>query len=146
MGNNARSKAFMDYIWTLAQYCPNCSGEQCAVNLAFRDLLLYQANKSLSERPGAIDPFLHVYYEPNVRGSCCEVLRYCEWPRGRVAYRNPNHWSAVQGCVWNWEKVLRWVDNTDVANEPEEHDLYYYISRRPYRELLGVHHPVKTQA
>ena len=144
--NNARSRVFMDYAWKLALNCPNCAGEQCALNLAFRDLLLFQANKSLTERPGAVDPFLHVYYDPNVRGSCCEVVRYCEWPRGRSEFRNPFHWSAVQGCVWNWEKVLRWVDNSDVSNEPEEHDLYYYVNRRPYREILGIHHPVKTEA
>ena len=24
--------------------------------------------------------------------------------------------------------------------------MYYYVNRRPYRELLGVHHPVKTRA
>ena len=144
--NNARSRAFMDYVWKLAQHCPKCVGEQCAVNLAFRDLLLFQANKSLSEHPGAVDPWLHVSYDGNVRGSCCEIMRYCEWPRGRSSFHNPSHWSAVQGCTWNWEKVLRWVDNVDAPNEPEEHNLYYYVNRKPYRELLGIHHPVKTKA
>ena len=110
-----------------------------------RDLLLFQANKSLSEQPGRIDPWLHLQNDGNTKGSCCDVLQYCEFPRGRQSgYRNPSHWSTVQGCVWNWEKALRWVNNVDAKNEPEERDLYYYISKRKYRELLGIVHPVKT--
>jgi len=39
---------FIEYIWELRLFCPSCVAEQCAANLALRDLLLFQANKAIA--------------------------------------------------------------------------------------------------
>ena len=129
--NNNFSNHFIHHIWELRNVCPRCVGEQCAVTLGMFDVLV---NSLVSK---------HLKGEYEVARddgyNCCDPGIYCEFPRTLSNIQNSGASYNVQGCVWQWQRMLE-IQHPDLLKQT---DLFYLPD---FRDLLGFEHGIKERS
>ena len=129
--NNNFSNHFIHHIWELRNVCPRCVGEQCAVTLGMFDVLV---NSLVSK---------HLKGEYEVARddgyNCCDPGIYCEFPRTLSNIQNSGASYNVQGCVWQWQRMLE-IQHPDLLKQT---DLFLLPD---FRDLLGFEHGIKERS
>lgn len=130
--NDAVGQKFLDRVWQLGDVCPDCLGEQCAVNLGLFDAIMAHqvtlVDSGLASKQIEVDDYRG--------GSCCEPRTHCEYPDGRMGSRNPSVKSYYfsQGCVWNWQRRLVQAGRSSPP---------WIAWNATLRKQMKIEHPVK---